>query len=253
VLAYNAYPDRTSWYGSPLPFFDGLWAMLFMLGLGYATLRPLDRRLFPMLIWWWGAIILGGMLTESPPSSQRLITSAPPAVFFVALAIWKSGQIIQRLWPSLPLKRPLAAWAVALVAVLSVFSVRWYFVDYTSSRVYGNWTAVTASELIDYTEQHLDPSWHIVFAGAPQMYIGFGSIRYLLPDLSATDLRTPLVGPLSPDLLPPDRNLAFIVLPARQAELDFIRQTYPNGELSEVPSPQPNSPQPAFFVYRVAR
>jgi hypothetical protein len=61
VLAYNAYPDRTSWYGSPRPFFDGLWSILFILGLGYATLRPLDRRLFPMLIWWWGAIILGGM------------------------------------------------------------------------------------------------------------------------------------------------------------------------------------------------
>jgi hypothetical protein len=50
-----------------------------------------------MLIWWWGAIILGGMLTESPPSSQRLITSAPPAVFFVALALWKIAQIVQRL------------------------------------------------------------------------------------------------------------------------------------------------------------
>lgn len=275
ALAYNAYPDRTSWYGSPLPFFDGLWAVLFMLGLGYATLRPLDRRLFPMLIWWWGAIILGGMLTESPPSSQRLITSAPPAVFFAALAIWKSGQIIQRLWPSRsltnserstgesknamaaplqqPLKRPLAAWGAALIALLCVVSVRWYFVDYTPSRVYGNWTAVTASEIIHYTEQHLDPDWHIVFVGAPQMYIDFGSIRYRLPGLSATDLRTPLTGPLSPELLPSDRNLAFIVLPARQAELDFIRQTYPDGELTEWPSPQPNGPQPAFWMYRVRR
>ncbi len=38
ALAYNAYPDPTSWYGSPRPLFDGLWAILFLLGLGYAHL-----------------------------------------------------------------------------------------------------------------------------------------------------------------------------------------------------------------------
>ena len=108
ALAYNAYPDPTYWYGSPRPLFDGLWAILFLLGMGYALSRPLDRRLFPMLIWWWGAIILGGVLTENPPSSQRLITSAPPAVFFVALAIWKIGQIGERIMRSSAARAPVA-------------------------------------------------------------------------------------------------------------------------------------------------
>ena len=85
-----------------------------MLGLGYATLRPTDRRLFPMLIWWWGAILLGGVLTENPPSSQRLITSAPPAVFFVALAIWKTGQITERIFRVRGARAPAMAVSIQL-------------------------------------------------------------------------------------------------------------------------------------------
>jgi hypothetical protein len=46
ALAYNAYPDTTAWYGSPQPLFDGLWAILFMLGLGYA-IAPARSPLVP--------------------------------------------------------------------------------------------------------------------------------------------------------------------------------------------------------------
>ncbi len=252
ALSYNAYPDRTSWYGSNQPFFDGWWAVLFVLGLGYATLRPFDRRLFPMLIWWWGAIILGGMLTESPPSSQRLITSAPPAVFFVGLALWKIGQVIQRLWSGTIVKLALPALAAAVVVVLCALSFNRYFVKYTPQRTYGNWTAVAATGIAEYAAQHFDDSWHIVFLGAPYMYIGFGTIRYLQPDLNATDLVDPVTAPLNPQLFPPDKKLAFIVLPERAQELALIKQSYPGGQTDVVPSPVPGATTPLFTVYEIA-
>ncbi|HYN90151.1 MAG TPA: glycosyltransferase family 39 protein, partial [Ardenticatenaceae bacterium] len=58
VLAFNAFPDRTTWYGSPQPLFDATAGALFLLGLGYSTLRLDDRRLFPMAVWWWVPMIL---------------------------------------------------------------------------------------------------------------------------------------------------------------------------------------------------
>jgi 4-amino-4-deoxy-L-arabinose transferase-like glycosyltransferase len=268
ALAYNAFPDPTYWYGSPRPLFDGLWAILFMLGLGYATLRPLDRRLFPMLIWWWGAILLGGVLTENPPSSQRLITSAPPAVFFVALAIWKIGQIgdrifrIRRAAPgtsgSVPVQASrrrflLPALGAALIAMLCWVSVNWYFVEYTPLRVYGNYTAVTADALARYAQEKLNSSYRLVFFGAPQMYIDFGSIKYLVPEIAGQDVRDPLTAPFDPTTLTDDKQPIFVFMPFRRNELAFVQQTYPIGQLEELPSPIPGATEPLLIIYRVTQ
>ena len=262
ALAYNAFPDPTFWYGSPHPLFDGLWAILFLLGMGYALSRPRDRRLFPMLIWWWGAILLGGVLTENPPSSQRLITSAPPAVFFVALAIWKSGQIVERLLRSAgqssaarsaPRRYLVPAAGAALVAVLCWLSVNFYFVEYTPSRVYGNYTAVTADVLARYAQAKLDSSYRMVFFGAPQMYIDFGSIKYLAPDIAGQDVADPLTTPFDPGTLPDGKHPIFIFMPFRRNELAFVQQTYPNGSVEELLSPIPGATDSLLTIYRVAQ
>jgi hypothetical protein len=261
ALAYNAFNDPTYWYGSPRPLFDGLWALLFILGMGYGLSRPFDRRLFPMLIWWWGAIILGGVLTENPPSSQRLITSAPPAVFFVSLAIWKSGQIVDRLLRggapsaaprSAPQRFIVPALGVALVAGLSWLSVNWYFAEYTPSRVYGNYTAVTADALARYAQTKLDAARdRLVFFGAPQMYVDFGSVKYLAPEIAGQDITDPLTGPFDPKLLPDDKQPIFVFMPFRRSELAFVQQTYPNGHVEELSSPVPGATEPLLTIYRV--
>jgi phage shock protein PspC (stress-responsive transcriptional regulator) len=261
ALAYNAFNDPTYWYGSPRPLFDGLWAIFFLLGMGYALSHPRDRRLFPMLIWWWGAIILGGVLTENPPSSQRLITSAPPAVFFVALAIWKIGQISERLvrgsaaqpTPTRSTsRRLLLAAGAAIIGVLCWLSVNWYFVEYTPLRVYGNYTAVTADALARYAQTKLDPSYRMVFFGAPQMYIDFGSIKYLVPEIAGQDVAKPLDTPFDPKTLPDNKKPIFIFMPARRGELAYVQQTYPNGSVEELPSPIPGATEPLLTIYRVA-
>jgi Dolichyl-phosphate-mannose-protein mannosyltransferase len=260
ALAYNAFPDTTFWYGSPLPLFDGLWAILFMLGLGYATLRPFDRRLFPMLIWWWGAILLGGVLTENPPSSQRLITSAPPAVFFAAVAVWKIGQIVERVIrpSSMALVRPrirryiVPVMGAVVIAALCVLSLRWYFVQYTPLRIYGNYTANTADGLIRYMQEHeLGADRRIIYFGAPEMYVDFGAIKYILNDVEAVDIAEPLTAPPDPAQLSADKQPIFFFMPARNAELKFVQQAYPGGRVEELPSPQPGAPGPMLYVYRV--
>lgn len=250
ALAFNFYPDRTVWYGSPKPLFDFATGALFLLGLGYATLRLDDRRLFPMVVWWWGAMFLGGALTESPPSSQRLITLAPPAVFFVALALLRIGQIAQRAWGERDLDR-LTPYLGAAVLALSLASVKWYFLDYTPLRVYGGYNGVVATALGKYARDVLGPESRIYFFGPPRMYVGFGSIPYLAPEVEGVDIHQPLAAPPDRGLVVPDKDAAFVFLPERRGELELVRQAFPGGAVEEIPSPPGGDP--LFIVYRVPR
>ncbi len=251
ILAFNVYPDRAGFYGSPRPLFDFASGVLFLLGLGYATLRPGDRRLFPLLAWWWGATILGGALTLAPPSTHRLVTLGPPAVFFVALALFEIGRIAQRAWTAWSPRRLAAYLAVAVLAI-SIASVNWYFVEYTPLRLYSDYNTIVANEMATYMRDRLGSDWHVYFFGPPRMYIaGFGSIAYLAPDVEGVDVVEPLTAPPNPSLARPDRHAAFIFLPERRAELDFVRQTFPEGTLEEILSPRKGDPDPLFIVYRV--
>lgn len=250
ALAFNFYPDRTVWYGNPEPLFGFAAAALFGLGYGYGVLNLLDRRLFPLVAWWGGAMIMGGMLTESPPSSQRLITMAAPAVFFVALAVFRVGQVILH---SLGAHNPrLLQLSVAVVIVaLSLTSIRWYFVEYTPLRVYGNYNAVVATSLGKYARDELDPNWRIYFFGPPRMYVTFGSIPYIAPEVEGVDFVEPLDAPLDRNQIPPDKHAVFVFLPERLGELDLVRETFPDGELEQIAPPPPYTDQTLYVVYRV--
>ena len=146
----------------------------------------------------------------------------------------------------------LPALGAALIAVLCWLSVNWYFVEYTPLRVYGNYTAVTADALARYAQGKLDSSDRIVFFGAPQMYVGFGSIKYLVPDIAGQDIADPLTAPFDPKTLPDDKQPVFIFLPFRRSELAYVQQTYPNGKVEELPSPIPGATEPLLTIYRVA-
>jgi hypothetical protein len=256
VLSYNAYMDNVIWYGLGLerPLFDWVAGALFLLGLGYATLRIHDRRLMPMVAWWWGGIILGGMLTVSPPSSMRIVTTSVPAVFFVALALLLIWRTLERAvaWP--PLRRAAFPFAALAVFGLSFISVRWYFQDYSPRRIYGSGEGMVATDLGLYASRNLGPDWRIYFFGAPRMvYRGFSTIPYLAPEVEAKDFDDPLQPPGDPGLAKPDKNAAFIFLPHRAGDLAIIRSVYPGGTLEQVRSPLPDAKEPLYFIYKVPR
>ncbi len=255
ALAFNYYPDRTMWYGSPRPLFGFGAAALFVLGFGYSVLHLYDRRIFPMVAWWGGAMIMGGMLTESPPSSQRLITMAAPAVFFVVLALLLIGRLLVQ---AMPIVRPrlLTPMLGTAVLIIGLFSIKWYFMDFTPMRVYGNYNAVVATSLGKYAHDVLGPDWRIVFFGAPRMYIGFGSITYLAPDVPGTDIIDPLTEAPRWDLAEQEANVAFVFVPERIHELDLVRQAYPGGSITVVPPPPPYNTQtddPLYTIYSLQR
>jgi hypothetical protein len=251
ALAFNFYEDRTFWYGLHEPLFDFSAGVLFALGLGYATFNLLDRRLAPMVAWWWGAMLMGGALTENPPSSMRLITLSIPAVFFVALALLRMVQTVQYGVAWRWFERRAAQVLVLGVVLLSLSSIRAYFLDYTPQRIYGNPNAVVATALGTYARDHLGPEWRIYFFGHPRMYVGFGSIPYLAPEVEGLDMYNVLQTPPERSLIPADKHAAFVFLPERRGELEMVRTTFPDGEVREIPSPlHEGSLFTMYFVYR---
>jgi 4-amino-4-deoxy-L-arabinose transferase-like glycosyltransferase len=237
ALAFNYYPDRTVWYGLKEPLLDPFFGGLFLLGLLYGTLRLLTptvgRQIVPLAAWWWGGMVLGGMLTESPPSSQRLISLAVPTCFFLALALRELLKLARQAVGHLPEK-------MAFTAVLAAFtfiSLKTYFVDYTPLRLYGGQNAEMATQIAPLLNE-LKYNHEFQFVGAPWMYWGFATLPYLVPDAVASDIIEPLTEPVSPDLRPADKGVVFIVLPQRQAELDFLLEpAFPDGLRREIYSP----------------
>ncbi|NJN16660.1 MAG: hypothetical protein HC822_10500 [Oscillochloris sp.] len=250
VLAYNAYPDRTVWYGIPRPYFTLIPGTLFILGIGYAGLNLFNRRIFPLVAWWGGAILMGGMLTESPPSSQRLVTTAVPAMALLVLALML---IVQGLWRAIGSRgMQIPALALAAATVLIGFgSARYYFVEYTPLRVYGNMNAVVATELADYANRAVGPEGRLYFFGPPRMYVDFGTIPYLAPQVAGVSIVEPLARPPGPELVSADKDAVFVFLPEREGELAQVRQAYPDGDYTLVPSPIDGAP--LFSVYTVPR
>lgn len=252
-FAFNVFPDHTVWYGSPKPLMDGIWAILFLLGLLYATFRLLpphpEPKLFPFVAWWWSGMFLGGILTENPPSTQRLIVLAPPACFFVGLVLWRTVQYLQDALLEKKNTRYTVPTLLLCVLVLSWFSVRWYFLSFTPLNVYGSRNGEIATEVGFFLADTLQPEQRVVFLGPPVLYLGFASIPYLAPQAQrGIDLHEPLTQPPSLDSLGLSVNQQplFIAGPWRVQELDLVEQAFPGGTRFSVPD---KKGEPLFWVY----
>lgn len=234
-LSFNAFPDRTVWFGSPAPLMQGLWAVLFLLGLIYATLRLIvvrGDRLFPFVAWWWGIIVMGGMLTESPPSTARLLGAAPVACFFVALALLGIVRSVQASLARRDERWLKGALAVTVLA-LCLSGALWYFGDYQRTTIYGSRNGVIATALGKYLNQTVQPDQQVVVVGAPDLYAAFATIPYLAPQTTnAIDIIEPLTAPpttASLEGLEEGKRPLFVVLPWRLGELPLIQQGFPSA------------------------
>lgn len=233
ALAFNFYPDRTVWYGLRAPLLDSFFGVIFLLGLGYGTVRMwgnrVEQRLSPMVAWYWGGVIMGGMLTESPPSSQRLITLAVPVCFFVALALWELIRLADTALANVPVKMSMTFGVLAFALI----SLKTYFLDFSPLRLYGGPHAELATDLAPLLNR-LDDSHYALFVGPPVMYWGFATIPYMAPQMAGQDITDVLVTPPAAELIPPGRGALFIILPTRLNELPLIQQAFPNGEYQEM-------------------
>ena len=227
--AFHVFPDRTAWYGADQPLLGFVAGAFAALGMAWAFFRWRERRHFLVLIWFWSVILTGGMLTESPPSSQRLVIAIPAVALLVALGLDRTVALLRRLlgpkqdqWASIVL--------TALMAVLMVVAVRFYFVEFTPSRRYGSANGETAT-MMAYYLRDLEGDTQAYLFGAPRIYWSFGTMEFLAPEVSGFDIVEPLDAP--PDFVDRSQGAVFLFLPERSSELGWVAKAFPEGKTHE--------------------
>lgn len=245
VLAFNYYTDPTFWYRASIPLLDFLSSVLLVFGLAYSMYRFQDRAHFLLDAWFWAVILFGGFLMENPPSSPRLVIGIPVACMLVALALVKLARYAQEMgFFQAPLPRHL--FLAVIVTLIAFLNLRYYFVEYTPTRIYGNPTAEIGTELSKYLVVR-GGDFKVYFFGPPRMYFTYGVIRFMARGVEGMDVRQPLAGP--PTFVDPGREAVFVFLPERRSELEVVRRTYPQGKLWEYE----RDGEVKFIVYEVER
>jgi hypothetical protein len=74
---------------------------------------------------------------------------------------------------------------------------------------------------------------YVYFFGAPRMFLGNGSIRFMALDVPGIDVLEPIASPDMLPPLPPDRHPVFIFLPERMAEMPIVQISYPDGTMHQ--------------------
>jgi len=230
ALAFNYYPDRTTWYDLKQPFLDPFFGAVFLVGLLSACMGGLtskrERSLLYMAIWWLSATIFGGMLVDSPPSSQQLVTLTVPACLLVAWTLRRLSQLSLAVIPRLR-EGILLGCAGGLFAALSL---RTYFHEYTSKRLFGGPYAELATTVAPELKQ-LGAGYTFYLLGAPRMYASFPTLAYLAPSVEIRDLPEEVTATLLEDLAQSDRGLVFVVIPQRAQDLTVLQEAFPGGHV----------------------
>jgi hypothetical protein len=244
ISAFNHTLDPTFWYRAQIPLLDFVSGIFFALGLAIGISQWRRRAVRLVLLWFALAITFGWILTENPPSSMRMVVAAPVVALLVALGLDRTLQLARRVTGG---SREHWNWVgTSLLILAAVLNIRYYFVVYTPTRVFGNPTAEVATVLARYlrepalrgsqapasdvpNDQNAQP--FVYFYGPPFMYYDFGTLTFMarsVPGVSVPprdqdpDFQTPVTGPT-----------LFVVLRERLDELAAIQTRYPNGQLRE--------------------
>ena len=237
--AFHHTLDPTFWYRAQIPLLDAVSGVLLLLGLVTAISQRRRPAIQLILLWAVFAITLGWILTENPPSGMRMVVIAPAAALLVGLGL--DRLLILAHWTLGGRRIDWNRVGLAVLIVVAVLNVYYYFVVYTPTRIFGNPSSETATVLARYLADDINADSYatdnrnaapfVYFYGPPFLYYDFGAIRFIAqgvpgvnapPEHEDPDFRTPISGPT-----------VFIVLRERIDELATIQKHHPTGKLYE--------------------
>jgi hypothetical protein len=243
---FNKYVDGNFFWPAYRPILPPALAVLTLLGLGAASLRVEDPRLFLLSVWFWTGFV-GVIVTVETPNLQRMATAVPLLGLFPALVLddfARRAESIPRASERLrAVTRRAATAAVALVAcVLAWREWSFYFGEYAAMDAW----PYTRIEGKTVAEQGKD-AW-VISLGDQFHMVNSGWVRLLAPDASRAGVLSP--GSHLPLPIPTDRDLAFLVYPRQAHYLPYLAEILPGGSVTRVTHP-PGSFM--FSVYRVPK
>ncbi len=228
--AYTFVPDSSLHYRPKIALLDPASSVLFVFGLVLAVARW--RRVDTALLVFWvlGTAFFGGVMLASPPESPRYVITAPALCLLIALSLAQIGIMLHTM-VGLP------QWAIQTLAVVAVvlfvaWNLNFYFNVFTP-RI--NFAGSDTTDGIGYYLATQADTTYTYFFGAPRIYLGHGSIRFLAPDTTGVDVIEPLTSPEQLPPLPAHYKPVFVFLPERRHDLHAVRMRYPTGNLYEFP------------------
>lgn len=220
-----AHTPLRMWYQPGTPLLRLLPAVLFFLGLGLLLRRPKDGRALLLGIWLLAFGTMNGF-SESAPAAQRYVAVAPAAAILVGYGVAEGSVLLGDLWPGYRGVIGLAAFA--LVFLLSLDEVNFYFREYTPESDLGGDNTLVADRLAKYLQDKPD-SWKVGLFGSPRMgYYSIATLAYLAPQIEGYDFDAPWGSPENPQL---HGQVIFVFLPGHEADLESIQSSYPGEKL----------------------
>jgi PA14 domain len=243
---FNKYLDGNFFWPANRPILPPALAVLTLLGLGAASLRVKDHRLFLLSVWFWTGFV-GVIVTVETPNLQRMATAVPLLGLFPALVLddlARRAESIPRASERLrAVTRRAATIAVALIAcVLAWRERRFYFGEYAAMDAW----PYTRVEGATVAEQGKD-AW-VISLGSSFHMVNSGWVRLLAPFAYRAGVISP--GSHLPLPIPADRDLAFVVYPGQAYYLPYLAEVLPGGSVTRVTHPPGVF---MFFIYRVPK
>ena len=210
--------------GEP-PFIGWPIALPLLIGLVIATARLHKRRYGLIVLPYW--VIVAGMVTTVPPmATNRFVAATPLICVLAAIGIREIATLLQS-----RLRAPSSVvWgtAAAVVAVMSIWSLNYFFHDGNQVQIYSDPNTQIAEHLARDILA-VDPGATVYFAAPPRMwYDGFSDLVFRTPDATGISVNDPWRSvSAQPEL---KGTTIFVFLPERSRELDVIRTWFPGGE-----------------------
>jgi hypothetical protein len=238
--AFGFYRDHIPHYNGPMPLIEYPTTAFFLLGAAVSVSKWREPRYLIIVALFVAVVVSGGVLTVDTPTAQRLLGTIPATAAFVAIGVAAVADVVRRSFSA----RAALATATGIVAFLVAFNLVYYFVRYAGGDYFSDGNTRIATRAGEYARR-LPEGTDVVWLGAPNIYVGHPTLRYLTRGLPIYDLLD--TGETEPDLVV-DGPVAFLALANREEDFETIRRVCPGGFTETVREPETGAT--LFRVYR---
>lgn len=240
--AFNYWPDPTFWYHPDRPLLDAVSGVLLVFGVTYSLTRLRQRPYWLVVTWFFLAVTFAWALTENPPSSMRGLVVTPAVAILAAVGLQQVFRLARHTWGEV-------TWAALPVALFAIayLNFNFYFGEYIPKTEWGFLASQVATRLARTLEQRTDDYTVYMFSSGEIYWGDNGVLHYMLYGVPGMDINQPLNGP--PTFVDPSRGAAFVFLPSRRNDLQWVRQAFPNGRLQDFSN---SGGQLVFTLYEVS-